>query len=562
MVPGIEAGDGATAANGTETFRQRPKRQWTEELNSGTLSQEERQKVEKLKDVFRSHDHSGNGTLSFEEFSSLLKSGNAKFSDRQVQMLFTVADQDLSGQVDFDEFVDYIFSRVDMEKLFLLEKNAGEEEAKGALLAMPQDIRRRASKRAKENGIKWSDLTWRERHNQVLELQKELEEHSELREQASPAADPTSVFGVKSTPRDDSGRLQPATAPVRKFSPRPMREPSKERGSGGVEMLMARTQESVLPGLTSKFAVARMSQGELVDFSLNDEEISDWTRGDDEALREIMGLKDNLANSPTGLREFHIKRFIAKGTAGWVFLAARRDSGEEVALKLIRMTQSFSGIKEWYLSQRLRVAGIKGVVCTDHEVHVLARATAPAAIAEQLKNAGPVPYYMCMVQELMPWGTIEDLAKEGELSPEIMCKCMEDVAMTLADMHGNSMQHLDVKPENIMLEMDEGHAVTAAKLCDFGSSRVGTNETHCREDVRRFGVTLFSVATGEPWTKNRLMHERPQALLGRLQEAVVGCPDATMQRLPGVLGQILSGDLRMNEVASLMSDLTDAYRHR
>merc|ERR1712226_1405739 len=106
-------------------------------------------------------------------------------------------------------------------------------------------------------------------------------------------------------------------------------------------------------------------------------------------------------------------------------------------------------------------------------------------------------------------------------------------------MHANNVQHKDVKPENIMLQMDNDEQVTAAKLCDFGSATIGDNEKGRKDDIRRFGVTLFSVATGEGWTKNRLIHADHDDLVGRLADEVRGSGDSTMERLPDILKQIL-----------------------
>jgi len=160
---------------------------------------------------------------------------------------------------------------------------------------------------------------------------------------------------------------------------------------------------------------------------------------------------------------------------------------------------------------------------------------------------------------LMPWGTLEDLAKEGELSPEIMFKCLEDVAKTLAIAHANNLQHRDVKPENIMLQMNDDDDVLAAKLCDFGSSMVGDDPKSCFDDIRRFGVTMFSVATGEGWTKNRLIREKHENLVERLGAAVAESDDPSLKRLPEVLEQILSGNMSMAQIASVMEELGDAY---
>merc|ERR1712012_827759 len=103
-------------------------------------------------------------------------------------------------------------------------------------------------------------------------------------------------------------------------------------------------------------------------------------------------------------------------------------------------------------------------------------------------------------------GTLEGLAKDGQLTPPMMFQALHEVAQTLAIMHSQGVQHRDVKPENVLVSM-EGGTITAAKLCDFGSAEIGDRPQSRADDVRRFGVMLFSVAMGEPWTENRLIHE-------------------------------------------------------
>merc|ERR1711924_118763 len=122
------------------------------------------------------------------------------------------------------------------------------------------------------------------------------------------------------------------------------------------------------------------------------------------------------------------------------------------------------------------------------------------------------------------------------------------------------IQHRDVKPENIMLQMDDENddgqeTVTSAKLCDFGSAQIGNDSNSCWDDIRRFGVTLFSVATGEGWTKNRLIRAKHDELVSRLTTAVADSSDPTMKRLPKVLEQILGGSMKMADVAKVMAEM-------
>merc|ERR1712193_476537 len=107
----------------------------------------------------------------------------------------------------------------------------------------------------------------------------------------------------------------------------------------------------------------------------------------------------------------------------------------------------------------------------------------------------------------MNGGTLEQLAEEKSFMPKQLFSALHDVASTLEKMHMHNIQHRDVKPENVLIQM-EGSDVVAAKLRDFGSAEIGNIPENRADDVRRFGITLFSLVTGEGWTKMRLIHEK------------------------------------------------------
>lgn len=266
-----------------------------------------------------------------------------------------------------------------------------------------------------------------------------------------------------------------------------------------------------------------------------------------------------MESAPHPFDIVEVEKFIAKGTAGWVFAAHHRKHSTRVALKLIRMTQARSGIREWYVSKLLRNLGIANVVLTDENVRVVSRDEVPLVIDQQLQDAGPCNYYMCLIQEWMDSGSFEDLSQAGKLSLEMMFKALEDVAATLATLHANSVQHMDVKPENVMLVMKDG-TLTGAKMCDFGRAEVGNNVENRRDDVRRFGITLYSVASGENWTQNRLLRTEHATLVSQLAELVDDSPSEAVRRLPGFLEQILSGKMDMREIHATLKELREAHR--
>lgn len=526
----------------------------------------EEQRQARLKEAFRACDTDGSGKLCFDQFFALMRKGNPKFVEDQARTLFVLCDQDMSGEVDFDEFLEYIFNNANLSRVFKLEANAEEEECKQVLLSKPGPIREAASKAVKARGEAWKDLTWKDRLDMVRELEKDAKDTTE-RASNAPLVNPNSNCWAPprrakaDTARADATPASPARSATGATGSRNKAEATKpaeqKPDTSDVGSLLGAVPKSLK--VMNKFAISDMDQSQLVDYSLQDEDLS-FAGQDSSVKAELRAFREYMRTATNPLDEVNVIKFIAKGTAGWVFLVENKETGEKGAMKLIRMTQARSGIKEWYCSKVLRAVGTcPNVVYTNENVRVVARDTAPPVIQKELENAGPVNYYMCLTQELMPWGTLEDLAVDGELSPAIMFKCMEDVANTLAMMHKNNLQHRDVKPENIMLQMDASDSVIAAKMCDFGSAMVGDDPKSVQDDIRRFGVTLFSVATGEEWTKSRLIREKHENLVARLELAVEGSEVAELKALPQVLEQILSGSMQMSEVAEKMAELGDAF---
>uniref|UniRef100_A0A7S4UQH3 Non-specific serine/threonine protein kinase n=1 Tax=Alexandrium monilatum TaxID=311494 RepID=A0A7S4UQH3_9DINO len=520
----------------------------------------------KLKKAFKKVDANGDGKLQFDDFLMLLRRGTPDFSEEQAEALFYVVDKDLSGEIDFAEFIDYLFDNKHLEDFILpaLEDDT-EEEAKAYVLGRPVRVRSAASRGVKQRGMKWGELTWQERKAECMEIEKtmpQLTPQSSLdmsmmfkKSAREPrAAEPASrgVGGFFSQAVGD------ATADLFSAAARLKQEEAPAEGktpvarSGGVLLHVG----DALNPQGAGHAMARMSQSQLIDYSLTEEDLS-WAGESLAMLEEMRSFKEHLRTAGSPLDAIEIERYVAKGTAGWVFQVSRKSTGERVALKLIRMTQVRTGIKEWYVSKLMREEGFANIVFTDEVSYVLERATAPPIIQQELMNAGPVRYYVCFVQEFVDGGTLEGLARDGKLTPAMMLQAMEGVASTLASMHARDVQHRDIKPENVLVSMDGG-SLAAVKLCDFGRAEIGSNPKGRADDVRRFGVMLFSLATGEGWTANRLIHEKHSDLVARLQEAVHASGLTGLLGLPAVLEQILDGGLEIKEVVPLLKELRAA----
>eukprot|EP00929_Paragymnodinium_shiwhaense_P085035 TRINITY_DN45504_c0_g1_i1.p1 TRINITY_DN45504_c0_g1~~TRINITY_DN45504_c0_g1_i1.p1 ORF type:complete len:850 (+),score=231.25 TRINITY_DN45504_c0_g1_i1:55-2550(+) len=334
--------------------------------------------------------------------------------------------------------------------------------------------------------------------------------------------------------------------------------PEKEKAAAEVQPSLSKTKSApVRASGRGSTMMERMSQVDMVEYSIEHGDLELMANGEAKALKDLYAFRDLLCSASSFGTDVEVHRFLAKGTAGWVFLTEHKKKKEANAMKLIRLSQARSGVKEWFISKRMREANVDKVVLTYDEVYVIDRDADDTSevIKKELRNAGPVRYYMALFQDLMPWGTIEDKALHGQLSLEVMFKALLDVADTLMAMHAANVQHRDVKPENIMLQYDKASQFVCGKLCDLGSATVGQEEIGEKDDFRRWGVTLFSAATGEPWTKNRLMHEKHDALVERLGVAVQGCGIASLEKLPSLLKEILDGTVTFAAARKQLGDL-------
>jgi serine/threonine protein kinase/alpha-tubulin suppressor-like RCC1 family protein len=168
--------------------------------------------------------------------------------------------------------------------------------------------------------------------------------------------------------------------------------------------------------------------------------------------------------------EYEIIRELGLGGTAVVYLARKRATGEEVAIKLIRAA---------YLE--------------DEEA--LARFAREARYASRLDHPNVVP-----IREVLPVGnggvalvmphvagkTLKQFIRdEGRLSSVRAERVLRDVAAGLSAAHALEIIHRDVKPENIFID-DSGDAL----LADFGLARsTSSGDTQ---------LTMTGVAVGTP----------------------------------------------------------------
>merc|ERR1712178_133510 len=86
--------------------------------------------------------------------------------------------------------------------------------------------------------------------------------------------------------------------------------------------------------------------------------------------------------------------------------------------------------------------------------------------------------YICLVQEYMNRGTVQDWMDEDRLLPGGLLAVMQHVAAALSYMHSLGVSHNDVKPQNILLAQEDesnSQADVTVKLGDLGLAARSTD---------------------------------------------------------------------------------------
>ncbi len=209
----------------------------------------------------------------------------------------------------------------------------------------------------------------------------------------------------------------------------------------------------------------------------------------------------------TELGRYRVTQRIGEGGMGAVFLAEERDTGRQVALKVL-LSELSQG--EDFRRRFERESRYASSLNHPNIVHV-----------HEFGEENGVAY---MIMDYVPGRDLTAELREGPLSPERTVRILEQIAGALDAVHATGLYHRDVKPANVLVTVDEESGELRCLLTDFGLSKapsqdssaltgagffVGTSQYVAPEqilagdldhrvDVYSLGCLLYECLTGDP----------------------------------------------------------------
>lgn len=158
------------------------------------------------------------------------------------------------------------------------------------------------------------------------------------------------------------------------------------------------------------------------------------------------------------IRDYDIIKPISKGAYGSVYLARKKLTGDYFAIKVLRKSDMISK------NQVTNVKSERAIMMVQSDKPYVARLFATFQNKDNL----------FLVMEYLPGGDLAALLKMmGSLPEKWIKQYLCEIIVGVQDMHKNGIIHHDLKPENLLIDVD-GHL----KLTDFGLSRAGLVKRH------------------------------------------------------------------------------------
>lgn len=216
------------------------------------------------------------------------------------------------------------------------------------------------------------------------------------------------------------------------------------------------------------------------------------------------------------------------GKFAFIFKALKQDSPPEKScqIKLFSKRWARMAIKEWSFGEVFSdfpgLLAVGGQVLlhsdTDQSIAKLLLSGMDDGKFRPLKRSSLPDQYICLFQDFMNRGTVQNWIDDERLSPEGVLMVTQRVAAALAYMHQRGVSHNDVRPQNVYLHQNNDSDPCTdmlVKLGEMGSASRSGNRTG---DFRYFGMTVFCMVTGEKFDAQRCRDDSSDSLLAQLAE--------------------------------------------
>jgi tRNA A-37 threonylcarbamoyl transferase component Bud32 len=262
---------------------------------------------------------------------------------------------------------------------------------------------------------------------------------------------------------------------------------------------------------------------------------------------------------------------LGNGKYGFVLKSKQTSDGREVVVKLLSLRWSRVAAKEWAQAQNIGehphiITYEDALLHADNDKRIatiLSAAQDEGRIQTRTKRESFPDRFLCLTQEFMNKGTVQDWMDRDALLPGGMLVVLRCVADALAHMHRNGITHNDVKPENVMLRQDEGDSSSGivVKLGDLGLAAKSTDRS---KDSSLYGLTLHSMSTKKKFGSCKFQPEVIDRFVAEVAKSAamqedfldkLGCDErtksnllATIAQLPGLLRKIWRNQVSMDDI--------------
>mmetsp|Transcript_50729 Transcript_50729/g.146289 ORF Transcript_50729/g.146289 Transcript_50729/m.146289 type:complete len:627 (+) Transcript_50729:31-1911(+) len=253
---------------------------------------------------------------------------------------------------------------------------------------------------------------------------------------------------------------------------------------------------------------------------------------------------------------------LGNGKYGFVFKSRAVDSTRDVVLKLMSVRWAHVACKEWQQAKAVE----------DHPYIVryedaLLHRDVDESLAELLrigqdngklqgrsKRTKFPDRYICLIEEFMNRGTVQDWMDKETLFPGGVLVVMQRVASALAYMHGKGITHNDIKPENVLLHQndeEDARAEVTVKLADFGLAKYSKDRS---ADFQQYGLTVHSMMTGTRFGSKKFRPEMAPEFVEEVSELLADLDmveaslAGALRSLPGILKQVFSQETTMAQL--------------